>query len=267
MDADGMTVYSIPVCPFCQRLEILLTLKDRADAVDVEVVDITKPRPEELLEKTGGSTALPVLETEDGDIIKESLVILRYLEDRFPSPAIARSDPYERAVEGMLISREGSFVEAGYTLVMNQDPDRRDELYDQMLEQYAQLNDFLMEHSPDRTFLFDDFGYAEAVFTPFFMRFWFLEYYEDFELPDEDRYARVRRWVDACLDHPAAQQVSREKIVKLYYDYARGAGNGALPEGRERSSFVFEPHWSERPWPPKDKYAPGASDRELGLID
>jgi len=61
--------------------------------------------------------------------------------------------------------------------------------------------------------------------------------------------------------HPAAQQVTKEEIVKVYYDYARGAGNGALLPGRDRSSFVFEPPWSSRPWPPKDKYAPAA----LGL--
>ncbi len=74
------------------------------------------------------------------------------------------------------------------------------------------------------------------------------------------------KWREACLDHPAAQQVIREEIFKLYYDYALGAGNGALVESRTRSSFVFAPHWSERPWPPTDKYAPTASDRDLGLL-
>ena len=106
---------------------------------------------------------------------------------------------------------------------------------------------------------------AEAVFTPFFMRFWFLEYYEDFELPPDDRYARVREWREACLAHPAAQQVTREQVVKLYYDYAKGAGNGALLPGRARSSFVFEPDWSDRPWPPRNKYEHAATDEELRL--
>ena len=51
-----------------------------------------------------------------------------------------------------------------------------------------------------------------------------------------------------------------------YRDYAVGSGNGALPEGRRVSSFAFEPHWSGRPWPPKDKYDRIASDAELGLL-
>jgi glutathione S-transferase len=259
------TVHHIPVCPFCQRLEILLALKGRRDAVDFRVVDITRPRPDWLLAKTRGTTALPILETADGRILKESLVIMQYLDDLYPARRIAQADPYRRAVENMLVKLEGEFCTQGYVYVMNQDRTRRDALREGMLGQYARLNDFLLEHAPEGPFLFEAFGWAEAVFTPLFMRFWFLEYYEDFELPAEERYARVRQWREACLAHPAAQQVTKEQIVKLYYDYAKGAGNGALLPGRRQSSFVFEPHWRERPWPPRDKYGPGASDEALGL--
>ena len=50
-----LTVYHIPVCPFCQRLEILLALKDLRDEVQFHVVDITRPYPEWLLAKTRGT--------------------------------------------------------------------------------------------------------------------------------------------------------------------------------------------------------------------
>lgn len=259
------TVYHIPVCPFSQRLEILLSLKGLGDRVAFHVVDITRPRQGWLLEKTRGTTALPVLETPEGGIVKESMVILRYLEDVFPDPPVAQEDPYRRAVENMLITQENDFGMWGYRYVMNADPAGREKFRQGMLDRYARLDDFLGQHSPSGTFLFEDFGLAETVFTPFFMRFWFLEYYEDFDLPKDERYARVREWRDACLAHPAAQQVTKEQIVKLYYDYARGAGNGALLPDRARSSFTFDPNWSARPWPPRDKYEHAATDKELGL--
>jgi glutathione S-transferase len=259
------TIHHIPVCPFSQRVEILLALKGRRADVDFKVVDITRPRDESLLRKTRGSTALPVLELEDGRILKESLVLLQYFEDVFPDRPVAQRDPYRRAVENMFTRLEGEFVNQGYGWVMNQDRGRRNALREGMLKQYARLNDFLVEHGTTGPWLFEEFGWAEAVFTPFFMRFWFLEYYEEFELPAEPAYDRVRRWVDACLAHGAAQQVTREEIVKLYYDYAKGAGNGALLAGRRRSSFAFEPHWRSRPWPPRNKYEVSASDAELGL--
>jgi glutathione S-transferase len=258
-------VHHIPVCPFCQRLEILLALKGRREQVEFRVVDVTRPRPASLLEKTRGSTALPILELPDGRVLKESLVLLQYLEDIYPDPPVAQRDPYRRAVEGMLTRMEAEFCTQGYAWVMNQDPARRDAFRAGMLQQYERLNDFLQQHSPRGPFLFEGFGWAEAVFTPLFMRFWFLEYYEDFELPAGPHFARVRGWVDACRAHPAAQQVTREQIVKLYYDYARGAGNGALLPGRRRSSFAFDPDWRARPWPPRDKYRRSASDAELGL--
>ena len=77
------TLYHIPVCPFSQRIEILLLLKDVTGDVAFRVIDITQPRPAWLLEKTRGTTALPVLETKDGRILKESLVILRYFDAIF----------------------------------------------------------------------------------------------------------------------------------------------------------------------------------------
>ncbi|MCE9661921.1 glutathione S-transferase family protein [Halomonas sp. M5N1S17] len=260
-----LTVFHIPVCPFCQRLEILLSLKGRRDDVTFSVIDITQPRPDWLLAKARGTTALPILENADGQVIKESLVILQYLEDLYPKPGVAQRDPYRRAVENMLTQMEAQFCAQGYTYVMNQDLERRDALREGMLKQYARLNDFLVEHAPSGPFLYEDFGWAETLFTPLFMRFWFLEYYEDFQLPKGDQYARVREWRDASISHPAAQQVTKEQIVKLYYDYAKGAGKGMLLPGRRRSSFAFEPHWRARPWPPKAKYEYAATDEELGL--
>lgn len=259
-------VYHIPVCPFSQRLEILLALRGLTDAVEFRVVDITKPRDPDLLAKTRGTTALPVLETKDGRILKESLVILRYLDEALPGAQLRRDDPFEHAIESMLITREGPFTMAGYLYVMNQDLASRDAHLDKLLALYRDLDDFLGYHSPIGPFLFEEFGLAETVFTPMFKRFWFLDYYEGFSLPEDKGYDRVRAWRDACMAHPATLQVTEEEIVKLYYDYALGAGNGTLPEGRKVSSFAFEPTWRSRPMPPRDKYGVPANDRDLGLV-
>ena len=258
------TLYHIPVCPFSQRLEILLELKGLRHTVDFCVVDITVPRPAYILALSSGSTALPLLRTHRGSL-RESLVLLRYLDASRPEPKIAREDPYEAAVESAMIGMEGEFTAAGYRLVMNQDLGQRAALTETMLGQYRRLEAFLAEHNPSGTWLFDRFGLAECVFTPMMQRFWFLDYYEAFELPAAE-FPRLLRWREACLAHPAAQQVSQERVIKLYYDYAKGLGNGAPPHGRRVSSFAFEPDWSTRPMPPRDKYTVAATDAELGLI-
>ena len=259
-------VYHIPICPFSQRIEILLTLKGHKDAVEFPVIDVTKPRSPELLKKTRGSTTLPVLETASGDIIKESLVILNYLDEIVPGGRVRRKDPLQHAIENMLIAKEGPFTIAGYTFVMNQDLSARDAFRDKLLALYRDMNDFLLQYSPQGPFLFESFGLAEVVFTPLFQRFWFLDYYEDFELPDTEEYKRVAKWRKACLEHPATKQVCHDEVVKIYYDYAKGAGNGVLLQGRKVSSFAFEPKFEERPMPPANKYEHSATDEELGLL-
>ena len=156
----SLHVHHIPVCPFSQRLEILLELKGSRAAVQFSVVDITQPRPEGLLRKTGGSTALPVLETADGRVLRESLVLMQYLDSLLPGPAVARHDPYERAVESLLTGLEGELVGRGYTWVMNQDPARRETLRQALLETYAKISAFLAQHAPQGPFLLERFGWA-----------------------------------------------------------------------------------------------------------
>ena len=72
------------------------------------------------------------------------------------------------------------------------------------------------------------------MFTPFFMRFWLLEYYEDFDLPRE-RGVRSRA------------QVTKEQILKLYCDFAKGAGNGSLLPGRASSLYLLRSRLDKPP--------------------
>lgn len=260
--ASKPTIYHIPICPFSQRIEILLALKGAEEQVDFSVVDVTVPRPDWLLRLSHGRTSMPLAQMPDGQVISESLSILEELDARIGESAIARRDAAELA----LIALAEGFTDAGYALILNRDWGKRGELVTALLERYAELDDVLNACSPVGPFLGQRFGYVEAVFTPIFQRFAFLEYYENFALPATSRYSRVARWQDACKAYPMAQQASREQIIKLYYDYTQGAANGVLPPGRYRSSFSFLPHWSERPWPPREKYSYAATDAVLGLV-
>lgn len=105
-----LRMYHIPGCPFSERIELLLDLKGLHDIMVDHEIDISLARPDWLLAKTRGTTSLPALELENGETLKESMVIMRYFEDRFPDPAVARRDPYEHAVEAMLCATDGQFT-------------------------------------------------------------------------------------------------------------------------------------------------------------
>ncbi len=263
---DKPLLHHIPICPFSQRVEIMLAMKGLPRAVDFNVVDITRPRDPVLLAKMKGTTALPALELPDGRILKESLVILEYLDLTIGETSIRQADPWRRAVESSLLRHEPAFVAAGYGMILNQDLSKRDDFLQRLLRAYQGLNQDLLDINPNGDFLFETFGFAATVYTPLFQRFWFLDYYEGFALPDQG-YERVKRWKDACLASDLPQQVCFEEVVKLYYDYAQGEGLGRLLPERKLSSLVFEPDWRTRPMPPNRKYGPPfASDEELGLV-
>ena len=257
----ALTIYHIPGCPFSERVEIMLALKG-VHLNDVEI-DISKPRPDWLLKKTRGTTSLPAMDVPEGTL-KESMIILRYLEDRFPERPVAQKDPYKHAVESLLAQMGGAFSGAGYRMILNRDASKREEMRVAVDAQFAALDSFLLDYAPKGPFLYDAFGWAEVAMTPMFKRLWFLDYYEGYEIPT--KLKRVAKWREACVTHPAAQGRSFEEIITLYYDYSQGGGNGRIPEGRAVSSFTLEPHWSKRPMPPKDKWGKPATDAELGLV-
>jgi glutathione S-transferase len=260
-----LRMYHIPGCPFSERVEILLGLKGLAHKLAHHDIDISKPRPDWLLKKTRGTTALPALELENGETLKESMVIVRYFDERFPEPRIARADPYEHALEQMLVATDGAFTGAGYRMILNRDPEAREGLKAEVDAQYARLDAFLRDYAPDTTYLFDSFGWAEVAFAPMFKRLWFLEYYEAYEVPQH--LTRVLAWREACVSHPVVAAIhSHEELMTLYYDYAQGGGNGRIPEGRKVSSFTLDPAWNARPLPPRDKWGRPATDAELGLV-
>jgi len=264
------TLYVFPTCPYAQRVSVIAKLKG-SDLLNIVDIDPSKPRSAEFLKKSGGSTAVPLLETSDGRILRESLVLMTYLDEALPGPTIRRADPYEHAIERIFLTRADALFSASYVFLNNQKAEARQALLDKILSILEDLNKLLLEHNPlGTTFLFDKFGLVEAAFAPGFQRLWYLEYFENFSIPnDTAKYGRVSAWIKACRAHPAANQVNEEQIVKTSYDLAMGSIGSTVPPGRTRSVAGWETDWRQRPYPPKDhKYTDKrATDKELGLVD
>lgn len=257
-----MILYHFPGCPYSERVEIILNLKGLSGAIDDVELDLSKPRPDWLLEKTGGSTSLPVLDCGT-QVLRESAVVLRYVDSQFPEHQVRHPDPLQHAIESMLGLMDSKYARAGYALLRNRDPDKREACRQAIDAEYEQLDGFLCRYGGAGPFLFENFGWAEVILTPLMKRLECLAYYEDYCIPEA--LERVTAWHAACLSHPAAQSRKLEEILKLYYDYSRGVGGGALVDGRRKSSFALDPPWSDRPMPPRDKWGEGATDTELGL--
>jgi RNA polymerase-associated protein len=85
-------------CPYCARARIVLAEK----GIPYETVEIDlSDRPAWLYEKNPRGK-VPVIE-EDEFIMPESSVIMEYLDERFPEPALLPDDPADRAAARLWI--------------------------------------------------------------------------------------------------------------------------------------------------------------------
>jgi glutathione S-transferase len=96
-----MKLYVFPVAPNPTRLMLYVAEKRAAGAVfDLEQVRVNlrekeQRTPEHLARNPLGK--LPVLETDDGTFLTESVAIMHYLEELAPEPPMYGETPWERA--------------------------------------------------------------------------------------------------------------------------------------------------------------------------
>jgi len=111
-----LTLYDAARCPYCARARIVLAEK----AVEYETVEIDlADRPAWIYEKNA-TGRVPVL--EEGDwLLPESAVIMEYLEERFPAPALLAADAAERALARLWIFRHDDFTKPYYALRRGED--------------------------------------------------------------------------------------------------------------------------------------------------
>jgi glutathione S-transferase len=95
-----ITLYDAARCPYCARARIFLAEK----GVPYEPVEIDlSDRPAWLYEKNPVGR-VPVLE-EDTLVLPESVVIMEYLEERYPEPVLLPADAAARGLERLRVLR------------------------------------------------------------------------------------------------------------------------------------------------------------------
>jgi glutathione S-transferase len=95
-----LTLYDAARCPYCARVRIMLAEKGiEHDVVEIDLSD----RPAWIYEKNAVGK-VPIIE-EDTFVLPESAVIMEYLEERHPEPALLPADPAARALVRLVIFR------------------------------------------------------------------------------------------------------------------------------------------------------------------
>jgi glutathione S-transferase len=180
----SLVLYDAPRCPYCARVRILLAEK----GVELEVVEIDlSDRPAWLYEKNP-TGRVPVLE-EDGRPLPESAVIMEFLEERYPDPALLPPDPADRAAVRLLIFRDDDLTDPYYALRRGEDG-AAEEL-DAVLGRFDTM-------LAGRPYLGGaEYGLADIALVPWFLRA------RDMLGVDLDRFPSLSDWLARLEERPA----------------------------------------------------------------
>jgi glutathione S-transferase len=130
--------------------------------IEFETVEIDlSDRPAWLYEKNP-TGRVPVIEEDGGDPLSESAVIMEFLEERYPEPALLPPDPADRAVVRLLIFRDHDLTDPYYALRRGEDG-ARDQL-DAALGRF----DALLGEQPYLSGA--DYGLADIALVPWVLR-------------------------------------------------------------------------------------------------
>jgi glutathione S-transferase len=151
-----LTLYDAARCPYCARVRI--TLAEKGIEYDPVEIDLQN-RPAWIYEKNE-TGRVPVVE-EDAWILPESAVIMEYLEERYPEPALLPADPADRALARLWIFRHDDFTRPYYALR------RGEEGAAARLD--AELGKLEAAVS-EREFLAGEFGLADIAYVPWVLR-------------------------------------------------------------------------------------------------
>jgi len=183
------TLYTADRCPYAARARIVLAEKGIAyEAIEIDLDD----RPAWIYEKNA-TGRVPVYEEDEGLVLPESEVIMEYLEERYPEPALLPADPAERALARLWLQRFDDRLGDDYYAARRGDGreglDRRLKELERALEAQPYLSG-------------REFGLADIGYVP-----WILRGLERFGF---DLGPATAVWLERCSQHPG---VAAERAV------------------------------------------------------
>jgi RNA polymerase-associated protein len=157
-----MTLYSRADCPLSHRVRIVLAEKGiTADIIDV---DVNNP-PEDLID-INAYNSVPTLVDRDL-VLYDSMIIMEYLDERFPHPPLMPVDPVSRARTRMMLYR---IDKDWYGLIgdlTGDDATRAERAREVLRSDFAMLSPLLAKKP---FFMSDEFALIECAIAPILWR-------------------------------------------------------------------------------------------------
>ena len=201
-----MKIVSFKICPFVQRVTALLEAKHVP--YDIEYIDLSK-KPAWFLEASPNGQ-VPILITEDDQVLFESDAIVEYLDETTGDP-IAANDPVKKAQD-----RAWSYLASKHYLAQCSAQRSTDE---QTLEEgramlgtaFAKIETWLGEGPYCNG---DSLGMVDIAWLPLLHRAAIIERYTGFDFLEA--FPKVKRWQEAVLATGIAEKSVAEDFESRF---------------------------------------------------
>ncbi|KAI8369810.1 glutathione S-transferase [Choanephora cucurbitarum] len=212
---DKLVLYNAPVCPYAQRAYIAL----KEVGVEFDLVDIDLLNKPDWYKDVNPELKVPVLKINEYNLA-ESMVIVEYINDRYPEKNLLPKDPLKRAQIRFAIEYFSSKVTPEfYKFLMNIKAENARADYEKNINQaLARFDELLKEQSATGPyFLGEEFSLADIAIAPFVFRIHAINnvLLDGLKLETVTSSSRLTEYVKGLLTRPSVKDtwIGEEELV------------------------------------------------------
>ncbi|KXN85608.1 Glutathione S-transferase omega-1 [Leucoagaricus sp. SymC.cos] len=202
-------------CPFVQR--VWIALEERG--IPYQYKEVNPYKKEKHFLDINPKGLVPAVEYQ-GKALYESLVLLEFLEEAYPSQSTSLfpSDPYDRAIARLWIDHiSKNYLPNNWRLTQSQTKEKQDEAREALYEAQRKL----VQQVKGPYFFGEKFSIVDAVVAPWIARDWVITENRGYE-----RVAVGEAWVKyakALCERPSVKKTTseREHYEPIYGRYLR----------------------------------------------
>ncbi|XP_008794561.2 probable glutathione S-transferase [Phoenix dactylifera] len=202
---DEVVVLDFWVSPFAMRVKI--ALEEKGIKFEAREEDLLGNKSELLLQSNPIYKKVPVL-LHNGKPLCESLVILNYVDETWPSPPLLPTSPYERSVAKFWADFVDKKIFEGGSKIWKSKGEALEVAKKEFEECLKLLEGALGEKE---YFAGNGFGFVDIVLIPHISWFYGYEQFGGFKV--EEQCPKLGAWMKRCL--------GRESVAKVLPDPAK----------------------------------------------
>ena len=228
-----LEVISSSTCPFAQRTRMVLLEKK----VDFTLTEIDLNAKQDWFLQISPYGKVPVVRHGD-TVIVESAVINEYLDEEFPQKPLMPKTPGDRAKARIWIDFANvRFVPQIYKMLLAQDRERQSEHADKLTTALLMMeHEGLAIRTSGPYWLGEELSLVDFTFYPHLQRFCALDYYRDFQIPEECKLLKI--WLRFMEGNSSVQmmQISEDVLIRNWEKYALNTSTGTTAEDMREAS-------------------------------